>query len=125
LETQISGLESEVSELEDDVAVLGAQVLGLQDDISDLEGEVVHKYNLGYSEGESASYETDYDVGYDEGYSNGAEFVTENGVYLVDPTSDEALAFINSNNTDLNQYMQYYVCYDFTADFIANAFRQV
>lgn len=49
--------------------------------------------------------------------------MTENGVYLVDPTYDEALSFINSDNTDMSQYTQYYVCYDFTADFIGNALQ--
>ena len=125
LETQVSGLESEVSGLEEDVAVLGAQVLSLQGDISDLEDEIIQKYNLGYSKGESAGYETGYDSGYDEGYSSGVEFMTENGVYLVNPTYDEALAFINSDNTNLNPYMpEYYVCYDFTADFIENALQE-
>ncbi len=123
LEMQVSGLESEVSGLEDDVAVLGAQVLSLQGDISDLQDEVVEKYNLGYSEGEFVGYETGYDLGYDEGYSSGVKFMTENGVYLVDPTYYEALAFINSDNTNLNPYTQYYVCYDFTADFIGNALQ--
>ena len=53
------------------------------------------------------------------------EFMTENGVYLVNPTDDEALAFINSDNTNLNLYMpEYYVCYDFTADFIENALQE-
>jgi archaellum component FlaC len=117
LETQVANKETEISSLNSDLSGLENQVSSLQDDVVVLENEVIQSYNTGYSEGEAEGY----DQGYDEGYAQGLDFLTETGYYLRDPTYEEAMAFINSDLTDLNLYTPTYVCYDFTADFIANA----
>jgi cell division protein FtsB len=120
LEAEVSGLEADVSSLEAEVAsltneknALENQISSLQTEIASLEDEVVASFDLGYAEGESD--------GYDEGYAQGVEDLTQSGWYLRDPTYDEAVAFINSDETNENQYSDDYVCYDFTADFDGNA----
>ena len=80
---------------------------------------MIKSFNSGYAEGESEGYQ----LGYDEGYTQSVEDLTESGYYLRDPTYDEAIAFINSDKTDENEYTSDYVCYDFTADFNSNAFQ--
>jgi len=117
LGTQIAGLQSETTTLNNEVSSLEAQVSSLQTYVTDLEDEAAQSYNLGYDEGESDGYQ----LGYDEGYLQGAEDITENGWYIRDPTYQEAIAFINSDKTDENEYTDDYVCYDFTADFDDNA----
>jgi hypothetical protein len=64
-----------------------------------------------------------YQLGYDAGYAQGVEDGAGSGWYIRDPTYDEAIAFIDSDRTDENEYTDDYVCYDFTADFNANAFQ--
>ena len=49
--------------------------------------------------------------------------MNESGCYL-DPTYAEAIAFIDSNKTDENAYINDYVCYDFTANFDDNAAQE-
>jgi uncharacterized protein YlxW (UPF0749 family) len=120
LETQVANKESEITTLNTDLAALENQVSNLQNEVTGLEVEVAQSYNAGYTEGESDGYEQ----GYDEGYDEGVRFLTENGYYLRDPTYAEAVAFINSDLTDQNPYTTNYVCYDFTADFIANALEE-
>jgi len=117
LQTQVANKELEITTLNSDLSVLENQVSNLQNEVTGLEDEMVQSYNSGYSEGESDGYTQ----GYDEGYNEGVQFLTENGYYLRDPTYAEAVAFINSDVTDQNPYTTNYVCYDFTADFIANA----
>jgi septal ring factor EnvC (AmiA/AmiB activator) len=117
LETQVSDKQTEITSLNNDVSKLEGQVSSLQEDVVFLENEVTESYNTGYAEGESEGY----GQGFDEGFAEGMEFLTESGYYLRDPTYEEAVAFIASDLTDLNPYTQSYVCYDFTADFIANA----
>ena len=117
LESQVSDKQGEISSLTSSVGALESQVSSLQNDVVFLEGQVSQSYNTGYAEGESEGYSQ----GFDEGYVQGMEFLTESGYYLRDPTYEEAVAFINSDVTDLNPYTQSYVCYDFTKDFIANA----
>lgn len=119
LETHVSNIQYEISESNNKAITLEAQVSILQTEINDLEDEVIHNYNLGYTEGESDGYEQ----GYDEGFIQGMEYLTETGYYLRDPTYAEAIAFINLDKTDQNEYTQDYVCYDFTADFSANAVK--
>jgi hypothetical protein len=81
---------------------------------------VIQSFNSGYDEGESEGYQ----LGYDKGYTQSVEDLTESGYYLRDPAYDEAIAFINSDKTDENEYHSPdYVCYDFTADFNSNAFQ--
>ncbi|MCW4014895.1 MAG: hypothetical protein NWF06_00840 [Candidatus Bathyarchaeota archaeon] len=118
LQANVSSLESEVGLLEDSKSLLESQVSSLQAEVTELEGEVVQSYSLGYDEGESDGYA----FGFDEGYFEGVEYLTQTGYYLRDPTYAEVVAFVNADTTDENQYdINNYVCYDFTADFNANA----
>jgi len=119
LQANISSLQTEITSLNNEKTALENQVLSFQSEVTSLENEVVESFNLGYSEGEAEGYQ----VGYDEGYVQGVEDGPESGWYLRDPTYDEAIAFINSDKTDENDYTQDYVCYDFTADFDSNAFQ--
>jgi flagellar biosynthesis/type III secretory pathway protein FliH len=119
LQANVSSLQSEVVSLENLTLSLETQVSSLQSEVTSLENEVIQSFNLGYAEGESEGYQ----LGYDEGYAQGVEDLTESGYYLRDPTYEEAIAFINSDKTDENEYTTDYVCYDFTANFNSNAFQ--
>jgi peptidoglycan hydrolase CwlO-like protein len=126
LETQVSNLQANVSSLQSETASLEnltlsleTQVSNLQSEVTSLENEVIQSFNLGYAEGESEGYQ----LGYDEGYVQGVEDGAGSGWYIRDPTYDEAIDFINSDETDENEYTTDYVCYDFTADFNSNAFQ--
>lgn len=109
LQTDFAELENEKSTLEIQVSALQANVSSLQTEIVSLESEVAESFNLGYQDG------------YDEGYAQGGEDWAQSGWYFTDPTYDEAIAFIDSDETDKNEYTEDYVCYDFTADFNDNA----
>jgi chaperonin cofactor prefoldin len=117
LQTEATELENEKSTLETQVSTLQANISGLQTEVASLENEVIENFNLGYAEGEAEGYQ----VGYDEGYAQGIEDLTQSGWYFTDPTYDEAVAFINSDKTNENDWGPDYVCYDFTADFNGNA----
>lgn len=117
LETQVSNLQYEITVSKNNAITIETQVSILQTEVNDLENEVIKNYNLGYSDGESDGYEK----GYDEGFIQGMQYLTENGYYLRDPTYAEAIEFINLDKTNQNDYTHDYVCYDFTADFSANA----
>ena len=119
LGADISELQSEIVTLENDKLSLETQVSNLQTDVADLEDGVIESYSLGYVEGEFEGYQ----LGYDEGYTLGVADLTQDGWYLRDPTYAEAIAFVNLDVTDENQYTTDYVCYDFTADFNENATR--
>ena len=119
LQANVSSLQSEVGSLENDKLSLETQVSTLQTEVASLESEVILSFNLGYAEGESEGYE----LGYDEGYAQGVEDGPGSGWYIRDPSYDEAIAFVNSDRTDENEYTPDYVCYDFTADFNSNAFQ--
>jgi flagellar biosynthesis/type III secretory pathway protein FliH len=108
-------LENEKSTLEIQVSALQANISSLQTEIVSLESDVAENFNLGYAEGVSD--------GHDEGYAKDVEDLTQSGWYFMDPTYDEAIAFIDSDETDKNEYTEDYVCYDFTAEFNSNAFE--
>ncbi|MFA5365248.1 MAG: hypothetical protein WC325_08730 [Candidatus Bathyarchaeia archaeon] len=120
LQTQVSGLESETSTLSNQVGVLESQVSSLQTQVTTLQAEAAQSYSSGYVDGESDGYAAGYDVGYSQGVND----TVSTGYYLRDPTYQEALSFIAADLTDLHPYTQSYVCYDFTADFNANAEQQ-
>ena len=82
-----------------------------------MENEVIQSFNLGYAEGESDGYQ----LGYDEGFLQGVDDLTESDWYLMDPTYSKAIAVINSDKTNENEYTNEYACYDYTADFNENA----
>ena len=128
LQTQVTSLEDDKNALEEHASVLQANVESLQSQVESLE------YNKTSLEIQVASLYTEvanleveviqsYYLGYDEGYAQGVEDGPESGWYIRDPTYDEAIAFINSDETDENEYTPDYVCYDFTADFDTNAFQ--
>lgn len=76
-------------------------------------------YNVGYGEGNSLGYDSGYEDGYVQGVTDGAG----RGFNIRDPTYQEALQFIASDQTDKNAYNEKtYNCHDFTADFKNNAF---
>lgn len=140
LQTQVSGLQDEVDSLEDDKDVLEQQVSVLQANVGTLETTVgIFQTQIESLEDEKASLELQvtvlttevadleaevvisYNSGYDAGYVQGTDDLIQTGYYSMDPTYDDAIAFIDSDETDQNEYTPDYVCYDFTADLIDNA----
>jgi predicted RNase H-like nuclease (RuvC/YqgF family) len=120
LQSEITSLDNEKTALENQVSTLQANITSLQTEITSLENEVIESFDLGYAEGEAEGYQ----VGYDAGYVQGVEDGVGSGWYVIrDPTYAEAIAFIHLDRTDENEYTDDYVCYDFTADFNANAFQ--
>jgi cell division protein FtsB len=119
LESQVSSLQSEVTTLENEKTTLESQVSNLQSEITSLEDEVIQSYNTGYAEGEAEGYQ----LGYDEGYTQGLDDGAGTGYTIRDPTYSEAIAFMNMDQTDKNEYTQDYYCLHFTADFENNAFQ--
>ena len=107
LQSEITSLNNEKTTLENQVSTLQANITSLQTEITSLEDEVIESYQLGY----------------DAGYTQGVEDGAGSGWYIRDPTYAEAIDFINSDRTNENEYTDDYVCYDFTADFNANAFQ--
>ena len=105
LQASVESLQTQVQSLQSDKTSLETQVADLTSQVADLEAEVISSY---YS-------------GYDEGYAQGADDLLQNGYYYIDPTYDEAIAFIDSDTTDENEYTSEYNCYDFTSDFNSNA----
>ena len=52
-------------------------------------------------------------------------FINLNGYSSIrDPTYQEALQFISSDQTDKNQYSQSYICINFANDFVDNALNE-
>lgn len=132
LQSQVSSLEAEVTSLEDDKTVLGQQVSSLQTNVESLQTQVT---SLGYEKNslelqvsiltaEVANLEAEVIISYNEGYAQGADDLIQTGYYSMDPTYDEAITFIESDETDQNEYTPDYVCYDFTADFNSNAAQE-
>ena len=73
----------------------------------------------GFEGGNSSGYETGYNVGYTKGLNDGAG----HGYNIRDPTYEEMMNFIASDQTNKNQYNSSYVCWNFAADVINNAFE--
>ena len=111
LESQISIFQSKITDLEKNKTALQSQVSSLQSKITILENEATQSYNEGYNDGKTQ--------GYQEGVIDGAG----TGYNIRDPTYAEAMAFIASDNTDLNDYTDDYVCMNFVAEFKNNAFN--
>ncbi len=116
LQTEKVNMETEVVVLQTEIGELNEDLLAMQTEIATLENEILQSYDLGYADGETEGYEV--------GYLQGIEDATEKGWYLIDPTYDEMDTFRKSDQTNQNSYVYPdYICYDFTADFIANAFE--
>jgi predicted nuclease with TOPRIM domain len=132
LQTQVSSLEDEVASLEDDKALLEQQISALQTNVASLQNQVT---SLDYEKDsleiqvaslttEVANLEAEVIISYNEGYAQGADDLIQTGYYTMDPTYDQAISFIESDETDQNEYTPEYVCYDFTADFSGNATQE-
>ncbi len=132
LQTQVSTLQDEVTSLEDDKDVLEQQVSVLQTNVKSLQTRVESleyekdslEIQLASLATEVANLEAEVIISYDEGYAQGVDDLLQTGYYTMDPTYDEAIAFIESDETDQNEYTPDYVCYDFTADFSSNATQE-
>ena len=113
LQSQITDLQSEITTLDTEKTSLEAQIPNLQTQISTLENDVIESYNTGYSEGEA------------EGYFQGVIDGAGSGYNIRDPTYTEVIMFVASDRTNENEYIiGEYVCWNFAADFEANAFQQ-
>lgn len=81
-------------------------------------------YEHGYNDGNITGYRLGFlkgnETGFSEGYIKGFEAT---GYNIRDPTYQEALNFIASDQTDKNQYSENYTCENFAADFKNNAFK--
>jgi len=97
-------LQGEISNLENEKTSLQSQVSNLQSEIF-------------------TDYESGYDAGYDDGYIQGVKDGAGRGYNIRDPTYDEAIAFMNLDQTDENEYSESYTCFNFAADFENNAFQ--
>ena len=104
-ETTVGLLQIQVESLDDEKVSLETQVKALTTEVANLESEVIISYNEGY----------------DAGYAQGTEDLIQTGYYSINPTYNETISFIESDETDQNEYAPDYVCYDFTADLISNA----
>lgn len=111
LDSQISFFQSKIADLENNKTALQSQISSLQSEITILENKATQSYNEGYQNGKTE--------GYQEGVIDGAG----TGYNIRDPTYAEAMAFIASDNTDLNNYADDYVCMNFVAEFKNNAFN--
>jgi|GEM_PF-563957 len=84
-------------------------------------------YPCGYEIGNSSGYEDGFSTGNTTGFSNGYVQGVEDGVgrgyNIRDPTYEEALQFISSDQTDENEHTENYTCFNFAADFEKNAFE--
>lgn len=83
-------------------------------------------YEQGYRLGEEAGYENGYVLGendgYAQGYQDGAQAGQENGYALTDPTYLQAVAFMEQDRTNENEYIEDgYVCSHFARDVCNNA----
>ena len=78
-------------------------------------------YDEGYTLGQDDGYIQGQADGYAEGYAVGIEAGTGHGYCLKDPTYGEAIAFLNSDLTDWNEYTEDYVCSHFSRDVCNNA----
>lgn len=109
LESKVLDFKSEVTALETDKTALQSQVSDLQTEITTLQKEVTQNYFSGFDDGKVE--------GYQKGLIDGAGSTYD----IRDPTYAEAMAFVDSDQTDKKVYSDDYVCVDFAADFNNNA----
>ena len=88
-------------------------------------------FDMGYNLGNQTGYDLGYllgfhdgnETGYDDGYIQGVEDGAGRGYTIRDPTYQEAIQFITSDQTNKNEYNEEnYTCANFAADFKNNAF---
>lgn len=85
-------------------------------------------FNVGYLKGNSSGYTMGFAdgnrTGYDDGYLKGVIDGAGRGYGVRDPTYQEALSFVASDETDKHKYSDPdYVCWNFAGDFKNNAFN--
>lgn len=72
----------------------------------------------------SAFIALSYKGGYEKGYTQGIADGAGRSYSVRDPTYQEAMQFVASDQTDKNTYNETtYTCYDYSADFKNNAFK--
>lgn len=80
-------------------------------------------YSNGFESGNATGFNFGYKFGYEEGYLQGVIDGAGRGFTIRDPTYDEAIRFVNIDQTDKNEYIEgVYTCINFAADFKMNAF---
>jgi hypothetical protein len=84
-------------------------------------------YNLGFYYGNISGYEKGFldgnETGFALGYIQHAKDAIGRSYNITDPTYQEMLNFIASDETNENQYSENYTCLHFTADVKNNAFN--
>ena len=76
----------------------------------------------GYILGKQEGYEEGYNQGKPEGYEDGVQAGLGHGHTLRDPTYEEAITFLEQDNTDSHQYIENtYICSHFAKDVCNNA----
>jgi hypothetical protein len=81
-------------------------------------------YDDGYAQGLVGSSDDAYAQGEEDGYVQGLIDGAGTGYTIRDPTYQEMMDFISSDDTNQNTYSTDYICFDFAADVINNAFLE-
>jgi len=77
-------------------------------------------YGIGYHSGQTSGNQSGYQMGYLQGVKDGAG----RGYNIRDPTYQEMLDFLTTDQTDKNPYNETsYVCWNFASDVMNNAFK--
>lgn len=109
-ENQNENLRRQIGTLQSAKNSLLVQVDNLEGNIDELQEEIL-------------DLEIQVDSAYDEGYVQGVTDGAGRGFNIRDPAYQEALQFIELDQTDKNEYSETYTCFEFTADFEKNAFE--
>jgi hypothetical protein len=88
-------------------------------------------YTRNIQETKTSSYDNGYNIGlivgnhtgYSDGYLQGTKDGAGSGYNIRDPTYQEMLSFIASDQTNTHEYSGSYDCYDFTNELCNNAFN--
>jgi len=81
-------------------------------------------YGIGYQSGYSQGFQNGNASGYQIGYLQGVKDGVGRGYNIRDPTYQEMLDFLTTDQTDKNPYNETsYVCWNFASDLMNNAFK--
>lgn len=83
-------------------------------------------YNLGVTTGSETGFkdgnQTGYQQGYQTGYDNAIASIPKDGYTVYDPTYQEMLNFVHTDETNNNTYIEAsYTCYDYASFVVNNA----
>ncbi len=85
-----------------------------------------NNFDLGFQQGTENGITIGFNDGYaqgeEDGYVQGLIDGAGTGYTIRDPTYQEMMDFISSDDTNQNTYSTDYICFDFAADVINNAF---